>query len=184
MSTLRSKEKVKEERAQVRKDLKDKLDIDNIQAVPQLEKIVVNVGLGKSGESVDFIEEVEATLEKITGQEPSLTRARKSVANFEVREGDPQGYKVTLRDKQMVEFLRKLVHIVLPRTKDFRGLDSGSFDGQGNYSFGLTEQGVFPEVSYEEIEHNFGMDITVVTSASNDADARALMGEYEFPLTE
>ncbi len=165
-----------------RKKLLDRLELDNINAVPRLEKIVVNVGVGDASENVNKMDEIEETLTLITGQRPQITRARKSVANFGVRQGDPMGYKVTLRERKMIDFLRKIVHLVLPRTKDFRGLNPGSFDGRGNYSFGLNEQGVFPEISYEEIGTVFGMDITIVTSTEDTEEAKALLEEYGFPF--
>lgn len=169
---------------ELRQTVKERLNVDNINAVPELEKLVVNVGVGDASEDVNKLEEIENNLARITGQAPQLTRARKSVANFEVRAGDPQGLKVVLRDQKMYDFLRKLIHLVLPRTKDFRGLDLDKFDGQGNYSFGLEEQGVFPEIAYENIENFFGMDITVVTTATDDEAARVLLDEIGFPLKE
>ncbi len=169
---------------EIRESLMEKLSLDNVQAVPELEKIVVNVGLGDASENIKKVDEVRDVLGRITGQKPILTRARKSVANFGVRQGDPMGFKVTLRRKKMQEFFRKLIHIVLPRSRDFRGLNAESFDGRGNYTLGLNEQGVFPEVSYDEINHNFGMDITIVTSALTDRAARALLDEYGFPLKD
>ncbi len=172
----------KSSRRQRRKNLLERLDLENINAVPRLEKIVVNVGVGDASENVSKMDEIEESLARITGQQPLVTRARKSVANFGVRQGDPMGYKVTLRGRKMIEFLRKVIHLVLPRTKDFRGLDSGSFDGRGNYSFGLDEQGVFPEISYEDISSIFGMDITIVTSTEDTEEAKALLEEFGFPF--
>ncbi len=179
MSDTEMKRKSREE---YRSAVKEKMNVENIEAVPRLEKIVVNVGIGDASENVDKLEKIEEQLTRITGQRPRLTRARKSIANFEVRAGDPQGLKIVLRRRKMIDFLRKLIHLVLPRTKDFRGLDSDSFDGQGNYSLGLEEQGVFPEISYEETETFFGMDITIVTTAESDEAARALLEEYNFPF--
>lgn len=168
----------------LRDRLQDKLDIDNPEAVPKIEKVIVNVGVGDAQENLNRLETVEDHLRRITGQEPIVTRAKKSVAGFNIRKGDPCGVKVTLRGKRMEDFLSRLIDIALPRTKDFRGLDPDSFDGQGNYSMGIREQAVFPEVSYKEAGVVFGMDVTITTSARNDEEARALLEEYNLPLQD
>ncbi len=167
---------------EIRDNLMERLELENVQAVPRLEKIVVNMGIGDASDNIKKIDEARDLLARVTGQQPVLTRARKSVANFGVRAGDPMGFKVTLRKQKMREFFRKLIHIVLPRTRDFRGLSSGSFDGRGNYTLGLKEQGVFPEITYEEIHHTLGMDITIVISSDEDEQAKALLEEYGFPF--
>ncbi len=167
-----------------RDNIQEKLGLDNVEAVPRLEKIVVNVGIGDAREDIKKVEAIREHLRRITGQQPQVTRARKSVAGFGIREGDPAGLKVTLRGKKMEDFLRRLVNIALPRTKDFRGLEPDAFDGDGNYSLGITEQGVFPEISYDEIEQSFGMDITIVTTGSSSEESRALLEEYNFPFAD
>jgi len=167
-----------------RDNIRDKLGLDNVEAVPRLEKIVVNVGIGDAREDIKKVEAIQAHLRRITGQQPQVTRARKSVAGFGIRKGDPAGLKVTLRDKKMEDFLRRLVHIALPRTKDFRGLDPEAFDADGNYSLGVSEQGVFPEISYDEIDHSFGMDITIVTTGSSPEESQVLLEEYDFPFAD
>lgn len=162
----------------------DKLDASNPEAVPEIEKIVLNVGLGDARENVDRLDLVQDHLELITGQTPVVTRARKSVADFEIREGDPSGVKVTLRGKRMEDFLHRLIHFAIPMTKEFRGLPRDAFDGNGNYSLGIDEQVVFPEIDYEETETTFGMDITIVTSTSDRGEALTLLNEYGFPFRE
>ncbi|MGM0380698.1 MAG: 50S ribosomal protein L5 [bacterium] len=165
-----------------RDKIQDKLGLDNVEAVPRLEKIVVNVGIGDASENIKRLEVIQEHLRRITGQQPQVTRARKSVAGFDIRQGEPAGLKVTLRGKKMDDFLRRLVHIALPRTKDFRGLDLDGFDHHGNYSLGVDDQGVFPEISYDEIEQNFGMDITIVTTGKSPEKSRVLLEEYDFPF--
>lgn len=175
---------VKDKQQERRDRLQDRLDIDNVEAVPEIEKVIINVGIGDARDNLNRLETVEEHLGRIAGQKPVVTRAKKSVAGFNLRKGDPCGVKVSLRGQRMVEFLRRLIHVALPRTKDFRGLDPNSFDGNGNYTLGINEQAVFPEVSYEEVDEVFGMDITVTTTTSSDEHARALLEEYNFPLKE
>jgi large subunit ribosomal protein L5 len=169
---------------ELRDELQDQLGIDNPEAVPTIEKVIVNVGIGDARDNLNRLETVQEHLARITGQEPVVTRAKKSVAGFNIREGDPCGVKVTLRGKRMEDFLGRLINLALPRTKDFQGLDPSSFDGQGNYTLGIKEQAVFPEVSYEEAGVVFGMDITITTTADDDEQARALLDQYNMPFRE
>lgn len=165
-----------------RENVRDRLDLENIEAVPKIEKVVINVGIGDARENIKKVEAIQEQLRWLSGQQPQVTRARKSVAGFGIREGDPAGLKVTLRGPRMEDFLRRLIHIALPRTKDFRGTDPGAFDEAGNYSLGIEDQGVFPEISYDEIEHSFGMDITIVTTGNSAEESRVLLEEYDFPF--
>lgn len=166
------------------RELGEALDIDNPEAVPRLEKVMLNVGLGDARNDVNRLETVEAHLSRITGQQPVITRARQSVADFGIREGDPSGVKVTLRGRRMEDFVHRLVHLVLPMTKEFRGLNPESFDGRGNYSMGIEEQVVFPEIRYDEVDVTFGMDITFVTSVDSDRQARRLLRWYGLPFQD
>jgi large subunit ribosomal protein L5 len=142
----------------------------------------VNMGVGEASRDAKLLDGAVADLTKITGQKPALRRARKSIATFKIRQGMPIGASVTLRGDRMWDFLDRLLSIVLPRIRDFRGLDPRAFDGQGNYSFGLTEQLVFPEIDYDDIDHTRGMDVTIVTSANNNDEGRALLLALGFPL--
>ena len=169
-------------RQTVVKQLQEKLGISNVMAVPRLEKITLNMGLGDSARDKKVIENAVAELSAITGQKPSVTYARKSIAGFKLREGMPLGVKVTLRRQQMYEFLDRLITITAPRIRDFRGLNPKSFDGRGNYSMGVREQIIFPEIDYDKIDMLRGMDITITTSASSDEHARALLEAFEFPF--
>jgi large subunit ribosomal protein L5 len=154
----------------------------NIHQVPKLVKIVINMGIGEGSRNYDLIERHANELAKITGQKPIVTRARKSISNFKIRKGMPIGLKVTLRGARMYNFLYKLINIVLPKVRDFRGLDPNSFDGRGNYSFGLSEQLVFPELSPDEVRRIQGMDITIVTTAKTDQEARRLLELFGMPF--
>ncbi len=157
-------------------------DIRNVNAAPRLEKIVVNMGVG---EAVGDSKKIQAALNDmaaITGQKPVITRARKSIANFKVREGMPLGVKVTLRRNRMYEFLDRLITIALPRVRDFRGVSGKSFDGRGNYAMGLKEQIVFPEIDYDQVDEIRGMDIVICTTADNDEQARALLAGLNMPF--
>ncbi|PLV60218.1 50S ribosomal protein L5 [Thermotoga sp. KOL6] len=154
----------------------------NIHQVPKLVKIVVNMGIGEGARNYDLIEKHANELAKITGQKPVITRARKSISNFKIRKGMPIGVKVTLRGARMYNFLYKLINIVLPKVRDFRGLDPNSFDGRGNYSFGLSEQLVFPELSPDEVRRIQGMDITIVTTAKTDQEAKRLLELFGMPF--
>ena len=162
--------------------LMKKFSYKNIMQVPKIQKVVINVGAGESRENSKVITSVINDLSIITGQKPVVCTARKSVANFKVREGMKIGVKVTLRREKMYEFLDRLVNIALPRVRDFRGLSKKSFDGHGNYSFGIKEQIVFPEVAVSGIDNIHGMDITVVTNAKTDAHAAALLKSFDFPF--
>jgi large subunit ribosomal protein L5 len=161
--------------------LKSELDLNAMQ-VPRFDKIVVNIGLGEAVNDSKALEGAIRDLTIITGQKPRVNRARKSIAAFKLREGMPIGVKVTLRGARMWEFLDRLLSVALPRIRDFRGLNPRSFDGRGNYTFGLTEQLVFPEIDYDSIDQPRGMDITIVTTASTDAEGRALLLAMGFPF--
>ncbi|MBL0338634.1 MAG: 50S ribosomal protein L5 [Rhodospirillaceae bacterium] len=155
----------------------------NVMQTPRLEKIVVNMGVGKAAQDSKKINTAVEELTLITGQKPVVTKARKSIATFKLRQGMPIGCKVTLRGNRMYEFLDRLVTIALPRVRDFRGISGKSFDGAGNYSFGLKEQIVFPEINYDKIDQIRGMDIIIVTSAKTNDEAKALLKAFDMPLT-
>jgi large subunit ribosomal protein L5 len=167
---------------QLRDQLKDQLGLGNVMEVPRLVKIVVNMGVGDAVQQASLLEGAQADLTVITGQKPLVTRAKKSIAGFKVREGNAIGAKVTLRGARMWEFLDRLISIAIPRIRDFRGLNPRSFDGAGNYTFGLTEQLVFPEIDYDSIDQPRGMDITIVTTARTDAEGKALLDAMGFPF--
>ncbi len=162
--------------------LKDELGLANVMQIPRLEKIVVNMGVGEAVQDKKSIDSAMDELTLITGQKPKLNRSRKSIANFKVREGMPVGASVTLRGARMWEFFDRLLGIAIPRIRDFRGLNPRSFDGRGNYSFGVTEQLIFPEVDFDQVSTTRGMDITICTSATNDEHARALLDAFGFPF--
>jgi len=162
--------------------LKEQLGIENIHQVPRLEKIVVNMGVGEAAQDVKQLDAAIADLRQITGQQPMVTRARKSIASFKIRTGMPIGCKVTLRGDRMWEFLDRLLATAIPRIRDFRGIPATSFDGRGNYSLGVTEQLIFPEIDYDKVDKVRGMDITFVTTATNDKDAKALLDAFGFPF--
>ena len=168
--------------AQIRDALKDELGLSNVMQVPRLEKIVVNMGVGDAAQQAKLLDGAVADLEVITGQKPLITRARKSVSNFKLREGQAIGAKATLRGDRMYEFLDRLITLAIPRIRDFRGLSPRSFDGNGNYTFGVTEQLIFPEVDYDKVDRTRGMDITIVTSAADDASGQALLTAFGFPF--
>jgi large subunit ribosomal protein L5 len=167
---------------QLRGQLQDELSLGNVMEVPRLLKIVVNMGVGDAVAQSSLLEGAQADLTTITGQKPLVTRAKKSIAGFKVREGNAIGAKVTLRGDRMWEFLDRLISIAIPRIRDFRGLNPRSFDGAGNYTFGLTEQLVFPEIDYDSIDQPRGMDITIVTTARTDAEGKALLDSMGFPF--
>lgn len=150
--------------------------------VPRVTKITLNMGLGEAVGNKKILESAAEELALISGQKPLVTNARKSVANFKIREGWPIGCKVTLRRQRMYEFLDRLINIAIPRIRDFRGLSQKSFDGRGNYSFGLKEQIVFPEIDYDKVDAIRGLDVTITTSAETDEEAQALLRAFEFPL--
>jgi large subunit ribosomal protein L5 len=169
-------------REQVLPRLRDELGLANPMQVPRLEKVVVNMGVGDALKDGRMLEAAVADLEIITGQKPVVTRARKSIAGFKIREGMAIGVKVTLRGARMWEFVDRLVSISIPRIRDFRGLNPDAFDGHGNYTLGLTEQLIFPEIDYDKVAKVRGMDITVVTTARNDEEGRALLVALGFPF--
>lgn len=154
----------------------------NVMAIPRVTKITVNMGLGEAVANRKILDSAAEDLARITGQKPVITKARKSVANFKIREGWPIGCKVTLRRERMYEFLDRLITVAIPRIRDFRGLPARSFDGRGNYTFGLREQIVFPEIDYDKVDAIRGMDITLTTSARDDDEARALLKAFNFPI--
>ncbi len=164
------------------KKLMDERNYDNVMQVPRIEKITINMGVGEAIGDKKVIENALSDLEKISGQKPVTTLARKSVASFKVREGYPIGCKVTLRRERMYEFLDRLISVAIPRIRDFRGMSPKAFDGRGNYNMGVKEQIIFPEIEYEKIDALRGMDINITTSAENDDDARALLAAFNFPF--
>src|SRR5450759_1063438 len=164
--------------------LREEFSYANVMQVPGLSKIVVNMGVGEAARDAKLIDGAVRDLSVITGQKPSVTRARKSIAQFKLREGMPIGAHATLRGSRMWEFLDRLVSVALPRIRDFRGLSSKQFDGRGNYTFGLTEQSMFHEIDQDKIDRVRGMDITVVTTAANDDEGRALLRHLGFPFKE
>lgn len=162
--------------------LMKRLGRDNVHAIPRLEKIVVNMGVGRAGQDRKLLEEAAADLAKITGQKAEITRARKAVAAFRLRTGMEIGCRVTLRRQRMYEFLDRLISLALPRVRDFRGLSPNAFDGSGNYSLGLSEQLVFPEIEADKVRNVQGMNITIVTTARSDEEGRALLQEFGMPF--
>jgi large subunit ribosomal protein L5 len=162
--------------------LKEKLGVNNVMAVPKLTKVVINMGVGEALTDKKHLESAVNDLELIAGQKAVITKASKSVASFKLREGWPVGCKVTLRGDRMYDFIERLVNIAIPRERDFRGLNPKSFDGQGNYSMGIKEQIIFPEINYDNIDKIRGMDICINTSASNNEDAKALLEVLNFPF--
>lgn len=168
----------------VRKALQDKFAYANVMEVPRIEKIVINMGVGEASQDRKKIEGAVSDMTAISGQKPIVTRAKKSIAAFKLREGMVVGCKVTLRRDRMYEFLDRLVTIALPRVRDFRGLNGKAFDGQGNYNMGLKEQIIFPEIEYDQVDKVRGMDITICTTAKSDEEARALLEGFEFPFVK
>ncbi len=166
----------------VRKQLMEKLNYKNIMQVPHIEKITLNIGAGETVRDKKVIEKVVTDMEQIAGQKAVVTKARKSIAGFSIRDDFPIGCKVTLRKTRMYEFLDRLISIAIPRIRDFRGLNSKAFDGRGNYSLGITEQIIFPEIDYDKIDAIRGMDIAITTSAKTDEEAKALLEAFSFPF--
>jgi len=162
--------------------LKDKLGLSNVMAVPRLSKVVINMGVGEAANDKKHLQSALENLTVIAGQKPVTTTARKSVASFKIREGWPLGCKVTLRGEKMYDFIERLIYIAIPRERDFRGLNSKSFDGQGNYSFGIKEQIIFPEINYDNIDNIRGMDVCINTTAKNKDEAKALLEVLDFPF--
>lgn len=167
---------------EVRDKLRSELELGNVMEVPRFEKIVVNVGAGAAVDNKGLLEKIVTDINAITGQKPVITKAKKSIAGFKLREGNAIGVKVTLRGDQMWEFFDRLVTLAIPRIRDFRGLPSKSFDGRGNYTFGVTEQLIFPEIDYDKVDASRGMDITIVTTARTDAEGKALLDAFGFPF--
>ena len=168
--------------ATVRDELQKQFNYTNVHQIPKIEKIVVNMGVGEAAQDSKAIDGAVADLRAITGQQPLVTHARKSIANFKVRQGMAIGAKVTLRGDRMWEFLDRLISIAIPRIRDFRGISGKSFDGRGNFSMGVTEQLIFPEIDYDKIDRTRGMDITIVTTAPTDDEGRALLKAFHFPF--
>ena len=163
-------------------DLQSRLGLANVMQVPTLDKIVINMGVGKATQQPSLLEAAVADLTAIAGQKPIITKAKHSIAGFKLREGQAIGTKVTLRGDRMWEFLDRLIAIAIPRIRDFRGLPATSWDGRGNYTFGLNDQTVFTEIDYDKIDSNRGMDITIVTTAADDETGRALLDAFGFPF--
>ena len=181
MATPRLKEKYKSE---IIPALEKQLEIQNINQVPRLEKIVVNMGVGGAASDSKLLDAAMNDMRIITGQQPMITRARKSIAGFHIREGQAIGCKVTLRGDRMWEFLDRLLSMALPRVRDFRGIPKTSFDGRGNFSMGVTEQIIFPEIDYDKVDRTRGMDITIVTTATTDEEGKALLDAFHFPFKQ
>lgn len=164
------------------KELTEKFEYKSIMQVPRIEKITLNMGVGEAINDKKLLENAASDMTTITGQKPLITKARRSVAGFKIREGYPIGCKVTLRGARMWDFLERLISIALPRVRDFRGLNAKSFDGRGNYSMGVREQIIFPEIEYDKIDRIRGLDITITTSAANDDEGQALLAAFNFPF--
>jgi large subunit ribosomal protein L5 len=170
--------------AEVRDSLKEELGLGNVMEVPRLDKIVINMGVGRATQQASLIEGAQRDLETITGQKPIVTRAKQSIAGFKLREGQAIGAKATLRGDRAWEFFDRLLSLAIPRIRDFRGLSPRSFDGHGNYTFGVTEQLIFPEIDYDKIDTTRGMDITIVTTARTNEEGRAFLAAFGFPFRQ
>lgn len=181
MSTPRLKERYTSE---LRSRLKDELELGNVMEVPRLVKIVLNAGVGRATAQPSLIEGAQRDLDKVSGQKSVVTRAKKSIAGFKLREGMPIGVRVTLRGDRAWEFLDRLISLAIPRIRDFRGLSPRSFDGHGNYTFGINDQLIFPEIDYDRIDVTRGFDITIVTTARTDAEGRAFLAAFGFPFRQ
>lgn len=162
--------------------LKEKLGYKSVMEVPRLKKITINMGVGEASKDKGVLENAVRDLESIAGQKPIITKARKAVSSFKIREQYPIGCKVTLRGNKMYDFFERLINLAIPREKDFRGLNPKSFDGQGNYNLGIKEQIIFPEIDYDKVDKLRGMDIAITTSAKSDSDAQQLLAEFNFPF--
>ena len=169
-------------RDQVVSELKNKFGYKSVMQVPRIEKITLNMGVGEALTDKKLLDNAVADLAAISGQKPLVTKARKSVAGFKIRQGYPIGCKVTLRGERMWEFLERLITIAVPRIRDFRGLSAKSFDGRGNYSMGVREQIIFPEIDYDKVDRVRGLDITITTTAKNDEEGQALLAAFNFPF--
>ena len=167
---------------EIRNELKNKFGFTNMMQVPRMEKIVINMGVGRANEDKKILESAVADMTKISGQAPVVTRAKKSIATFKVREGMPVGCKVTLRGARMYEFLDRLITIALPRVRDFEGISTKAFDGRGNYTLGIKEQLIFPEIDYDKTDSIRGMDIVICTTAKNNEEGRALLDAFGMPF--
>jgi large subunit ribosomal protein L5 len=177
MATLKDKFK-----SEIAPQLKQELGLANVMEVPRITKITLNMGVGEALGDKKVLENAVADMEKIAGQKPVVTKARKSIAGFKVRDGWPIGCKVTLRSERMYEFLDRLISIAIPRIRDFRGVSPKSFDGRGNFAMGVSEQIIFPEINYDQVDALRGMDITITTTARTDDEGRALLRAFNFPL--
>ena len=177
MATLKDKYK-----SEIAPQLKEDLGLSNVMEVPRITKITLNMGVGEALGDKKVLENAVADMEKISGQKVVVTKARKSIAGFKVRDGWPIGCKVTLRSERMYEFLERLISIAIPRIRDFRGISPKSFDGRGNFAMGITEQIIFPEIDYDQVDALRGMDIVITTSARTDDEGRALLRAFNFPL--
>jgi large subunit ribosomal protein L5 len=164
--------------------LMKKFEYKNIMQVPKIEKVVINMGVGEAKENVKLLDAAVSDLETITGQKAVVTKAKKSVANFKIREGMPIGCKVTLRGDRMYEFVDRLINLALPRVRDFRGVNPNAFDGRGNYALGIKEQLIFPEIEYDKIDKIRGMDVIFVTTAKTDEEARELLAQFNMPFAK
>ena len=169
-------------RDQVVNELKNKFGYKSVMQVPRVEKITLNMGVGEALTDKKLLDNAVADLTAISGQKPLITKARKSVAGFKIRQGYPIGCKVTLRGERMWEFFERLIHIAVPRVRDFRGLSAKSFDGRGNYSMGVREQIIFPEIDYDKVDRVRGLDITITTTAKTDEEGQALLAAFNFPF--
>jgi len=170
--------------SEIKAQLIEEFKYENVMQIPRIEKIVLNMGLGEAKENKNVIKNAVEEIKKITGQAPIVIDAKKSIANFKLREGMPIGAKVTLRDKKMYEFLDRLITIALPRVRDFKGVKANAFDGRGNYSLGLKEQLLFPEITYDDVEAVRGMNVTIVTTAESDEEAKKLLSLFGMPFAK
>lgn len=169
-------------RSEIAPKLKEELGLTNVMEVPRVTKITLNMGVGEAVGDKKVLENAVADMQKIAGQKPVVTKSRKSIAGFKIRDGWPIGCKVTLRDERMYEFLERLIDIAIPRIRDFRGMSGKQFDGRGNFAMGVTEQIIFPEIDYDQVDKLRGMDIVITTSATNDEQGRALLSAFNFPF--
>ena len=169
-------------RSEIAPKLKEELGLTNVMEAPRVTKITLNMGVGEAVGDKKVLENAVADMQKIAGQKPVVTKSRKSIAGFKIRDGWPIGCKVTLRDERMYEFLERLIDIAIPRIRDFRGISGKQFDGRGNFAMGVTEQIIFPEIDYDQVDKLRGMDIVINTSAKNDEQGRALLSAFNFPF--
>lgn len=169
---------------EIKDEMQKKFQYKNVMQIPKLDKIVINMGVGEAKENAKILDTAVKDLETITGQKAVVTRAKNSVANFKLREGQPIGCKVTLRGERMYEFLDRLVNLALPRVRDFRGVNPNAFDGRGNYALGIKEQIIFPEIEYDKVDKVRGMDIIFVTTANTDEETRELLAQFNMPFAK